>query len=268
MLDRVPVVSQLEAGITKQNSSRGTPLVGLIHGYDTQCHDMLLERLKKRELPDLLRLGSARIEEVPVAWPTKASDPEDFRQQLTQALSDHMRRRTSDIEEARQMLLSVPAHVMISTHVLASELDHSGWSPMDEYLGYWNDWPHSSSTQRIFIFLAVKYRALRETSAWGFLKRRQAVKATEKIRGSIEALKNESRFGNIILKVLPELGEVTEQDALNWAGKWGPNLHREIKQIFREHEERTRSATIPMEEVTHMLQALLTGPATTARGAA
>jgi hypothetical protein len=280
MLDRVPIVFELRNAIARHNERRDAPLVAIIHGNDAQCHDKLLERLATHELPELLDFDTHEqngIKQLHLAWPTQARNAEEFRQQLLFALAQRVRdigrKVPPNAEDIHQVLLAFPAPIMIYTQVLAAELEsHTRWDPLHEYLEFWNSWPRISSSQRILVFPCIKYRTVSESHGWDFLKRRQVARSTERIGAALQSLAAKHLDG-IVLKVLPELGEVTEQDVQNWAGDWAmdygyQHLDDDIRALFRDYEQRTRRNTIPMQEITRMLQKLLAERRTVEEGVA
>ena len=117
--------------------------------------------------------------------------------------------------------------------------------------------------QRIFVFLFVKYRTLQPTDELGFFARLRVKRANEALtrsNGHIRAILSEcgktfEQFDGVVLSVLPELEEVSEQDVENWAGENDQlDLLDDIRALFRAQGRRTLSMRVVADRVLELME--------------
>lgn len=262
MADRAELVFQLGRALRERAATATTPIVSIVHGDDSQCLDMLRERLRKEELPRLLDLdarhGSIIDHEMP--WPAEGyASTDDLFERLTVGLTARVQ-GTSSLTDLRDHFSRLPVPAMVCSQVLSSEWDRYPESVMDDYLEFWRQWAVRAGSPPLLPFLFVKYQVpeFKLSSPQSFLKRRQALKIRA---GRITpALERVSAARDCV--VLPELGEVTEQDIHAWSSDHGrPLSDAEIKDLFTAYEKdhpgrapKGPMRTMPMVEIAERLR--------------
>ncbi len=253
MVDRTEVMFQLAQALRRQDAMRATPLVAIIHGDDAQCQDKLQQRLSDVELPKLLKLNTrtSRISPYQQEWPKEYRGQADLHTRLTWSLAERVQPGAS-LPELQQFFGSLPAPVMIHTHLLSTEWKRYGDAALDDYLAYWRAWPREGQAQRVVVFLFLKYQV--PDSGW--FKMREARKTNQAIAaalGRVSAVAGD----RVIAAVLPPLEGITQQDVETWNADNGfPLASDEIKRMFREYEATTNQAAMPMEVAGKQLQSL------------
>jgi hypothetical protein len=264
MVDRTKVLQQLDTAIRKQRPNPSSLMVAFVHGDDVQCHDALQQRLWKRELPRMLKLPSrTSMQSYEARWPDAYQKRRDLHDHFTWALQQGTACQATDLsptEELQHYFGSLPAPVMIHSHVHAEDCLRYGDSPIDDFLAYWREWPRDAAPQRLFIFLFIKYRLPDDGGSWlNWSKRREAgkiKKVNEAIAAALDRIARTTGDG-VDTIVLPRLEGVLKKDVEDWNRDHGYPLPNErIRELFDEHERTTGEKTMSMETVGQLLKDL------------
>ena len=229
MVDRTDVMFNLDQALRVQDAAPSAPLVAIIHGDDAQCQDKLQQRLWSVELPRLLDVAErdTKIEHYQVVWPQECRGRDDLHARLTSELARRVKPRAST-QDLQRYFATLPAPVMLYSTVLSNEWHRYGDSVLDDYLAYWQAWPASVAPQRLLVFLFIKYQ--QPESGW--LRGRKAKKTNEAIHAALDTLARKS-VGGIVLKVMPPLRGISQQDVEAWNSDHGSRFAaNEIKQLY------------------------------------
>ncbi len=253
MVDRTEVLFQLTQLLQRQDTTPATPLVAIIHGDDEQCQDKLQQRLAEIELPKLLKLNTrtTRITAYQQAWPKEYRNRADLHARLTWSLAERVRPGAS-LPELQQLFGSLPAPVMIHSHLLSSEWKRFGEAALEDYLAYWQAWPRDAHAPRVLVFLFLKY----QVPDAGWFKGRDARRTNAAIAEALERL-SDVRDDGIVHAVLPRLEGITQQDVETWNADHGfPLAATDIRDMFRAYALATKQEAMSMEVAGRQLQEL------------
>ncbi len=257
MVDRTDLIYELEQAIIRQGEQGMAPLVAIIHGDDLQCQDKLQLRLSDHELPRSLRLDtrSAKILSYQQEWPDEYRDRNLWHQRLSHSLSRHTQHGAQPAEMQR-FFAALPAPVMIHSHILASDWKRYGDAALDEYLAYWRTWPSDVGSQRLLVFLFIKYQ-VPEEGLFNAFSARGVRKANAALEASLaRAAAAASNPGGVTL--LPKLEGIKQSDVENWNVDHHYCLPvKDIEQMFKTHLAATRQTSMSMEVAGKMLHDLL-----------
>jgi hypothetical protein len=253
MADRTDLIFELSEAIREQDTKPSAPLVGIIHGDDSQCQDMLERRLHRVELPKRLNLRTA-INIFRMDWPREFKSADHFRRQLTWSFAESAL-PNADLPALLDYISQFPAPVMVCSQILASEWKRLGDGALDAYLDWWEAWGAHGKAARVFAFLFIKYEA-----GSGLLGNWRSNRTNEAIAARLARLKaaEAQGAGNHILRVLPQLEGIGRQDVEAWNATHNrPLAEEEIRQLFVTWKAETKQETMPMVEIAKRLRELL-----------
>jgi hypothetical protein len=253
MADRTDLIFELSEAIREQDAKPSAPLVGIIHGDDSQCQDMLERRLHRVELPKRLNLRTA-IKIFRMDWPREFKSADHFRRQLTWSFAESAL-PNADLPALLEYIGQFPAPVMVCSQILASEWKRLGDGALDAYLDWWDAWGAHGKAARVFAFLFIKYEA-----GSGMLGNWRSNRTNEAIAARLARLKaaEAQGAGNHILRVLPQLEGIGRQDVEAWNATHNrPLAEEEIRQLFVTWKVETKQETMPMVEIAKRLRELL-----------
>jgi hypothetical protein len=194
------------------------PLVFIVHGDEYQCHDMFLERLIWKKLPDFLGLDQERIgvKGYRLDFPSALSDAGKFREQLLKNLGRGVRySSTATVAEIAEVFARRAQPFIIHTLMATDEWVHGGRATITSFLEFWAHWPARGAKFRPLIFLIVKYRQYSGLGWLSWYRRIAWQRANAELRNFLDSLTRNSSPSEVV--ILEELRGVTQTDLEAWA---------------------------------------------------
>jgi len=258
--DRSAQESELEEAVELwRGQEKPRPLVCIVHGDETQCHDQFLERLADLSLPRMLSRDARRsaITRHALNWPTDCSELSQFQRRLESGLARKILERPAGPEELNQALARNPGPVLIWTRVLSDECRPAG--ALQCFLDLWQRWPDLGPGQQLLVFLLVKYQVNRQA---GWFRKWRDRRLNEDLGTSLQSL-GLPRLDRVEGVLLSKLEDVPQLEVENWADQHASELcskdrlFGEIRRLFDGWEAKSSSRRIPMELLAAELTKIL-----------
>jgi hypothetical protein len=190
---------------TRLDINKPSPMVFLVLGSERQCQDMYVERLKEETIPFVTETKSRfATESYVVSWPEGSKPLIDFDRQLEKSIKAVATQKELD---------NLRCPIIFSTQISIDAVSHRGLEAIKAYLNFWQNWPSLAPGRYLFVFLFLKY----PLSSGGF-----SGMLAERRLGSLRRMLGElplDRYDRILASLMPELGNISQQDAENWARK-------------------------------------------------
>jgi len=245
-----------------QQSKPRRPFICIVHGDEFECHDMFLERLRLVSLPRALKLDTERvyIKDYLLQWPSSA----ETRQNHFDLVRSHLASTlvgdsAASIEEMSIVISRHEAPVMIHTHLLTEDWQHTGTDLLHEFFKFWNDWQDLAPKQFLFICLCQKYQRIERR---GFLQKRKFKTINSTARSFFAAL-DFSLYNQLHGVTLPELCAIPRKDVEDWVREharefcYMDELLPRVRALYEQAELCTPEGGIPMERLAVKLKELL-----------
>ena len=244
------------------------PILCVVHGDQSQSHDMLRRRFIERDIPSFIGDWSSTeiIHAHPLKWPTKYSSRTDCHNRLMWHLSQRILGRPAPAEEVYQYLAEISDNILIHSHMQTEGFAECGIQLIEDYIHFWQEWKKNLPYQKLIILLFISYQQ-RYSGLHGLLnfhKRRKFSKLNQEILLAINSLQ-EDAFKNLVCKVLPILDGISQLEAEEWVredveplGFCDINeLMKRIEIIYSNWERIYRTDKIPMESLAGALKNML-----------
>lgn len=248
-------------------TSRGRPLIIVVHGRENEAHGPFTERLDKLILPSALKdttlAGLVRFLLLPRAPPPDGSNdvPRSLRSQIALELQENQPETDALILDyvRRQRL----AGVVAVTTWYAKECGGNPGATLRSFVDYWRGFPDTGEKTLVVGLLLLKYDSGEPLSGplRSLLRLLSGPPSHEvkevKVRRALEDLRQAlEREADIPFHVLPELESVKRPDLDRWAQKAasliGDLPARRLQAIIPRDEAR------PMDDVLEQLRPLIT----------
>lgn len=237
------------------------PFICLVYGDRYQSHHKFLERVLER-LPEKLGMSNAEHiahKEYFIDWPEK---PERFHAQLQKDLAWEILEAPHAIDTTKinTSLTFHPGPVVIRASVKFNNWTQTESASLHQFMQFWQQWPPLGPGQKLFVFLFIKYDR-KPTKGIFRLFRKQSLR--KRIQQALVQF-DTSAFDRLHCTILPELNNITEEQAEKWA--WLEETKRicrnrdlmvDIHRIYDEWKQQHESGTIPMEKLADKLIRIL-----------
>ncbi len=232
------------------------PLLCIIHGSETECHDSFIERISDAGVLQRLYKSEKKIEKVDrkeLRFPPLRGRQRAF-------LSDLPRQLREEVEEFFASLPGVSNPLIIYYYIDTKDWRFGGRELIKTFVKFWNERAVSADRLQI-VCLCVKYRTSGFFNWW---YRRKCKKFLETLQE-----KKFSEFENLYSVLLTELQAVEKDDAEEWARSesvqpwWKAGrqeLETEVRGIYARHCSTRRwkaKECIPMDKLAQELKELL-----------
>jgi len=248
----------IEEIMTKcKNAAEGRPIVCIIHGNETECHDKFLEKMRDYLLPDLLNLetkeNSIGLKRIKWAEPDK-----HLHKRIERMQGEIAKRLTGSIgTDAQEVVQSINDQKRL---IIYFSLQTARWQANEEALirelfEYWNTLPDLVAGHRVFILLCIKYA---DTKELPFFKKMKYNKLKQNARRFIESLGSKP-YADLCNGVLRELKAVEYPELDDWIMEYASSycdtvrLKIEINKYYKEK----KMAGVPMDVLAIKLKELL-----------
>lgn len=256
-----------------QHAHTQRPLVCVIHGDEQQSHEMFLERLSTKFIPNFLELDTkrTRVTVYHPEWPVRFADENEFVERMRHNLAKILGQRLKTVEDIHRFLAGHPGPVMIISHLVTENWLTHGPAIITNYLEFWQNWPELQPGQHLIVCWSLKYLVKQPL---GFFKKRRYKRINHEIEELLSSLSKESKaeeidftsLDRLVCSVLPKLEGITRQEAEDWARSKdtrqfcrGAEVFSEIRQIYEQWELENSCNTIPMEELAVLLKKKILG---------
>jgi hypothetical protein len=210
-VQRADIASELEA---RSNSKEAGPVIFLIHGSEDQCIDGFLERLRKFDIPKILR-GMDRddcLQWYDCAWPPRELPLEERTRCLRRELSDCLDLKAATWE-------GIHSHIVLGRipHIFSFHIGAERWQPNDKVLLlHWSaslaTLPSIDAPAMLIILISTKYPSMDRS----ILKRLLARARIERVRKAVETIPTELP-APLTGRTVRELESIPQADAEQWA---------------------------------------------------
>ncbi|MCH7813718.1 MAG: protein kinase [Planctomycetes bacterium] len=244
-------------------NSEQRPLICIIHGDEYQCEDMFLERLKHVTLPRLLKLrpSETQVQSFFVRWPGGSGPRDDLGRRILSNVAEAV---TDDpdapIDEVAKVVARRRGVSIIHTHLLTEDWKLAGPQALRAVIEVFSVWPALPRNQHLLACIFVKYQSAR---SGGWLARlRGARRLNDHIRRHLANL-DDSGPPSARVVVLPELTDVSRQEAEDWARDearsygFGQDLTHEIRNLYDRLGQSVTRRGLPMELLATELRTVL-----------
>lgn len=234
-----------ESLIDYQTKNSGRPIVSLIHGDEMECHGDFLWRLRYKALPKFLdlELKQMSVKEYELPLPRRISD-QAFRASLGEALlGDSSAKR----EEIWEFISHHQEPMMISLHLMTSDIEECGETLINSFLEFCGNWPDLPSGHYIIYCLCLKYQRTAKSGIFDFVKRNKRQQLNQRLRSQIESM-DFTRYPKICGVALPELKAITRRDVEWWSRNICHIPEKDIRAWFE------KESSISMEDLVDRLK--------------
>lgn len=246
-------------------------VVWVVHGNRAECHRELVDVLARYSLPPAVADRGVRpVHDVPVSWPDRATDYDEFAAQLTARISERALKRVSDVVTAAGELDGHPGPVLVHTYVEPRNLKPTPRQAVQRFVRYWNDWPRRSAGDPLFPFLCVRYMPPPRGGVVSRLFRgadsrlADAVRELLADRAFLELCERE--FPNtrvLVARELPDVGLdeaelwVDLDDVIEFVGDRTIEVRKRIGRLYEDPTIITEQRHISMDPLAAKLEAIL-----------
>jgi len=215
LCDRSEQEFALREVIRRLDPKRPHPVACLVHGEETEAHDKFLERLQKVIIPLLLPKETVGcVLSYRMEWPEIVRTASDIRRRLEVSLSKEVLASAMGTSEAvNSQLAKYSTPLIIHSHLITENWEQQGKTSLDAFFRFWQEWPELSVSQRLFVFLFVKYQT---NSTIGSFRLRRYRRLNAELRAVLEKY-DFRRSDRLIATVLPELRGPTLSETQDWA---------------------------------------------------
>src|SRR5262245_25714071 len=208
-----------------QSQSR-RPLVCLAHGDESECHDLLLDRLQHEILPGLL--------DVPIAecvWkepPNPKGAVDEFWIGLGRSF---LKERFKTAAENREQILKEvdrPGRaLLVRLQWYSEQFGSVRTNGLANFMRFWESWPALSENCRVMCALSLVYSNTKDLrSRLTFWQKSPTDRLKEWVKEYEEGVQPAPSFS---LSVLPELGSVEHHEAKQWCEYLDPERREHVK---------------------------------------
>jgi len=254
-VQRADIASELEA---RSNSKQDGPVIFLIHGSEDQCIDGFLERLKKFDIPRMLR-GMDRedcLQWHDCAWPPHELPLEERTTCLRRELGDCFDLKAATWERIHSHIVFSRIPCIFSFHIGAER-----WQPDDKFLLlHWStslaNLPSIKAPAMLIILISTKYPIVDRS----VLKRLLVRARIERVRKAVETIPAELP-APLTGRIVHELASIPQADVEQWAREVARphdivGMIRDIRALYAD-KVLARDRCIAMEPLALRLRSLL-----------
>ena len=212
---------ELADAVSKRQELGNYPIVAIVSGDELQCQDKFLDRIQNITLPKIFNVpnGSLVVTRVDLRWPEQAYDPKRFRNDLQTNLSDAVLHKPvkAELVEIQNVWAKLPGPVLVGLHIPMKVWEKFGVGVLHECITFWQSWPALNPRQDLFIFLFIHYpQSVPSIGNW---------LARWRSKQNCKQLCNPAlfkKYDHVICTVLSELGNITREQAEDWARQREP----------------------------------------------
>jgi hypothetical protein len=254
LVDREEHDYRVREALDRARDRQGSSLVCcIVHGMEDQCHDTFVERLKECTLRQCLGLRDTQpVKRYHVHFPTHADSREDLWERLRVQVCDRFRLGPSTkVEQLAQAIASAPCPSVIYSELATGVHVSSCGRLIDAYLAFWDQLFLDRLRHPTVVCLGVVYRR-----GVGRVRRWLAAQQAKRIRRELQCVEF-GRYPRIVGTILPELHNLTRDDADNWLQLMIDDfdLRQELRPVI--HHIFERIPDISMEQWRESLRAVL-----------
>lgn len=247
------------------------PIVSVIQGDPSQCHDMFIEHLKIKTLPKISKFASPLGHDFDISWEGTLYQLDDIETKLKHTLIERLLNKKETalepvtIEAVQNHLASYEEPVILHCEIRMDEWLKYGPDLIDRFFKFFEKWPNLIPNQKLFIFLLIKYDEVSLSLYQRLQYHLQKRKTTKFLNGDAK-----NSFEKIIFVPLPELMDIDYLDAKIWAENdacnfWGKDTRliiSKIEEIYQKAKEtastrRGANHGMPMKTLAGHLNKLL-----------
>jgi hypothetical protein len=223
---------------------------------EDQCHDTFVERLKECTLRQCLGLRDTQpVKRYHVHFPTQADSRDVLWERLRVQVCDRFRLDPSTkVDELAQAIASAPCPTVIYSELATGTHMSSCRSLIDAYLAFWDQLLVDRLRYPTIVCLGIVYRR-----GVGRVRQWFAAQQAKRVRREVQCVEF-SRYHRIVGTILPELQNLTRDDADNWLQLMIDDfdLRQELRPVI--HRIFERIPEVSMEQWRESLRMALSAP--------
>jgi hypothetical protein len=202
------------------------PMVCLAHGDESECHDLLLDRLQHEILPGLLDVSVNDC-----VW----SDPPSPRESVDKfwlALGRRLlNRRFNTPAESQEQILKelnrLGRPLLVRLQWYSEQFGPSRTNGLANFMQFWESWPALPENRMVICALSLVYSNTKDAlSRLTFWQKSPADRLKEWVKEYEEGIQPAPGFS---FSVLPELGLVEHHEAKRWCDYLDPERREYVK---------------------------------------
>jgi hypothetical protein len=230
------------------------PLVCLAHGDESECHDLLLDRLQHEILPGLL--------DVPIAecvWKEPPNPKGSIDEFWTGLGRSFLKERFKTAAETREQILKEldrPGRaLLVRLQWYSEQFGSARTNGLANFMQFWENWPALSENCLVICALSLVYSNTKDVrSRLTFWQKSPADRLKDWVKEYEEGVQPALSFS---LCVLPELGSVEHHEAKRWCDYLDPDRREQVKDQVIDFFKDRNNRPIDMRTLVKQLRKFL-----------
>lgn len=202
------------------------PMVCLVHGDESECHDMILDRIQSEILPGLLEVSVNNC-----VWSNPPS-PKDSADKFWLALGRRfLDRRFNTLAESQEQILKeldrLNRPLLVRLQWYSEQFEPARTNGLANFMQFWESWPPLPENRMVICALSLVYSDTKDAlSRLAFWQKSSAGRLKEWVK---EYEKGKQPAPGFSLSVLPELAPVEHHEAKRWCDYLDPERREHVK---------------------------------------
>jgi len=253
--NRSPQRDSFETAFDQHRQSRARrPFVCLVHGDESACHDLMLDRLQHEILPGLLDIS------VTDCFWSEPPSPKDSVEKFWIALGKRfLNKRFNTVAESKAQVLKeldiLGRPLLVRLQWYSEQFVEDQTNGLANFMKFWESWQELPENSLVICALSLVYSNTKDArSRLMFWKESPADRLKEWVKECRKGLLPAPSFS---LSVLPELGPVEHHEAKRWCDYLDPDRREQAKDHIIEFFERRKNRAIDMRTLVRELKTFL-----------
>ncbi|MEP7342192.1 MAG: TIR domain-containing protein [Acidobacteriota bacterium] len=253
--NRGPQSVAFETAFDQHLKSRAhRPLVCLVHGNESECPDLMLDRIQHESLRDLLDASAHDC-----FWQDPPA-PNDSVENFWLALGKRfLNKRFKDKAESQKQILKelddLGRPLLVRLEWYPEQFSASRTNGLANFVQFWESWPVLPENRLVICALSLVYSESKDArSRLAFWRKSPAEQLKEWVT---EYQQGQQPAPSFSLAVLPELEPVKHHEAKGWCDYLAPEHKEQVKDQIIEFFERRQNRAVDMRTLVKELKSLL-----------
>jgi hypothetical protein len=209
-----------------QESRARRPFVCLVHGDESECHDLMLDRLQHEILPGLLDVSVNDC-----VW-SEPPSPKDSVDKFWIALGKRLlNKRFNTTAESQEQILKelerLGRPLLVRLQWYSEQFGQWQANGLDNFMRFWESWPALPENRQVICALSLVYSNAKDASSrLMFWRKSPTYRLKEWVK---EYEKGAQPAPSFSLSVLPELELVEHHEAKRWCDYLDPERREQVK---------------------------------------
>jgi hypothetical protein len=230
------------------------PFVCVVHGDESECHDLMLDRLQHEILPGLLDVSVNDC-----VW-SEPPSPKDSVDKFWIALGKRLlNKRFNTAAESQEQILKeldrLGRPLLVRLQWYSEQFGSPQTNGLANFMRFWESWPALPENRLVICALSLVYSDTKDArSRLMFWQKSPADRLKEWVKEYEEGVQAAPSFS---LSVLPELGPVEHHEVKRWCDYLDPERRERAKDHVIEFFEHRKNRAIDMRALVKELRKFL-----------